>query len=200
MGKFVGLDPGTGNIKMALPDGGGVKTFSIRNVFYEVPKDESSREMLKRLKAPVFEIDGRTYLAGNEAFQLATIFGKEVRRPMQSGVINAASENQSAVPMIGAMIERLLKEAGVPEGGVCGYSCPADPVDTEIDSILHKTLIESVLRRLGWTPKLILEGHAVVFSELEAEDFTGIGFSMGAGMMNVAVCFKGMPVDRKSVV
>jgi hypothetical protein len=192
----VGLDVGTGQIKMAYSAGkDSVKTASMRNVFYEIPQDDTSKEMLKRLKAPIFEINNRIFLAGNDAFDLAKIFGKELRRPMQAGVINASSENQDAVPMIGTMVERLMKEAGEPGAdGVCGYSCPADPVDVELDSILHRTLIESKLKQLGWKPKMTWEGHGVILSELEQEDFTGIGFSLGAGMQNVCCSFKGMPV------
>ena len=193
---FAGLDCGTGNLKLAVPSGEGVKTFAMRNVYLDVTaSDPASKEMLKRLKETVTEINGRTYLSGEGAWNLARTFGKELRRPMRSGVINASVENQDAVPMIGAMIERLMSEVGKPSNGsICAYSCPADPVDVDLDATLHRTLIESRLRQIGWTPKLVHEGHAVVLSELEASDFTGIGISFGAGMMNLCVAFKGMSV------
>ena len=39
----------------------------------------------------------------------------------------------------------------------------------------------------------INEGLAVVFSELEDENFTGIGISCGGGMCNVALAYLSIP-------
>jgi hypothetical protein len=43
------------------------------------------------------------------------------------------------------------------------------------------------------------EGLAVVFSELAAENFTGIGMSFGAGMVNVCYANMGMPILSFSI-
>jgi hypothetical protein len=70
---------------------------------------------------------------------------------------------------------------------------PGDPVDSDLSVAYHRDLFDAVLKALGYKPSHILEGHAVTFSELGEEDFTGIGISCGGGMFNVCVAYKSMP-------
>ncbi|MEO6394200.1 MAG: hypothetical protein ABIP75_20265, partial [Pyrinomonadaceae bacterium] len=58
---------------------------------------------------------------------------------------------------------------------------------------------KSHLESLGYQAKGINEGLAVIFSELEDENFTGIGISCGGGMCNVCVAFLSVPVLSFSV-
>lgn len=196
-GKSVrALDPGTGSLKTAwlTGDGASVQTAKIRNVFFEVPNDEYSRRMMANLKVAEFEIDGKLYVAGEDAYGLAKTFGKELRRPMSRGVISPGESD--AIPMIGKMIDRLLRTAGEHPGDQTPvvYSCPADPVDVEFDAVFHRSVIEGVLAGLGYSAKPIIEGHAVVLAELAADDFTGIGISCGGGMFNICAAYKSVPV------
>ena len=46
---------------------------------------------------------------------------------------------------------------------------------------------------------MVDEGYAVVLSELADKDFTGIGISCGAGLVNVCASYKSMPVLSFSV-
>jgi hypothetical protein len=78
-------------------------------------------------------------------------------------------------------------------GEVCAFSVPADPIDVERNVIYHRGALEAVLRKLGYTPKPMLEGHSVVFSELVQQDYTGIGISCGGGMFNVCISYKSVP-------
>ena len=55
------------------------------------------------------------------------------------------------------------------------------------------------MKTLGYAPKPIHEGHAVVLSELAEEDFSGIGLSFGGGMVNVCLCFMSVPIFKFSV-
>jgi len=65
------------------------------------------------------------------------------------------------------------------------------------------TYHEGTLRRhfesLGYKAVAINEGLAVIFSELEDENFTGIGISCGGGMCNVALAFLSIPSIMFSV-
>jgi tRNA A37 threonylcarbamoyltransferase TsaD len=54
--------------------------------------------------------------------------------------------------------------------------------------------LKNILQGLGYNAKAINEGLAVVFSELQDENFTGIGVSFGGGMCNVCVAFMSMPM------
>ncbi|HEY7818940.1 MAG TPA: hypothetical protein VIG29_12025, partial [Vicinamibacteria bacterium] len=47
---------------------------------------------------------------------------------------------------------------------------------------------------LGYEAKSINEGLAIVFSELESENFTGIGISAGGGMCNACLAYLSVPV------
>jgi len=192
MSKVIALDPGTANLVCAWEQEGSVKVSTLRNCFFEVPNDPFSRKMLDKLNAPEFEVGGKLYLAGNEAFELAKTFKKELRRPMQSGVISAGEAD--AIPMMTKLIERLLKEAGAQPGDKCAYSLPADPVDQAFDGTFHKSIIEGVLKKNGLEATPVIEGHAVVLAELAEDEFTGIGLSWGGGMVNVCTAFKSVPV------
>jgi hypothetical protein len=192
MGKVIALDPGTANLVCAWEEGGGVKVSTIRNCFFEIPNDPFSRKMLDKMNAPEFQVEGKLYLAGNEAFELAKTFKKELRRPMQSGVISSGEAD--AIPMLTKLIERLLKEAGAQAGDKCAYSLPADPVDQTFDGTFHKSVIEGVLKKNGLEPSPVIEGHAVVLAELADDEFTGIGLSWGGGMVNACCAYKSVPV------
>jgi hypothetical protein len=79
------------------------------------------------------------------------------------------------------------------QGEVCAFSIPADPIDVERNVIYHRGALETVLRKLGYTPRPMLEGHSIVFAELKEENYTGIGISCGGGMFNVCVAYKSVP-------
>jgi len=192
MSEVIALDPGTANLVCAWEREGSVKVSRLRNCFFEIPNDTFSKKLLGTMKVPEFEVEGKLYLAGNEAFDLAKTFGKELRRPMASGVI--ASGESVAIPMMSKMVERLFKEAKAQPGWRCAYCVPADPVDQTFDAVFHKSVIEGIIRRCELEPQVVLEGHAVVLAELSDQQFTGIGLSWGGGMVNVCVSYRSVPV------
>jgi hypothetical protein len=196
--RVIALDPGTANLVCAWEQDGKVKVSRLRNCFFEIPNDGFSRRMLGTLRVPEFEVGGKLYLAGNEAFDLAQTFGKDLRRPMQSGVISSGEVD--AIPMMTKMIERLLKEAGASKGDKCSYSIPADPVNEPFDATFHKSVIEGILRKNGIEPNPIIEAHAIVLAELADSQFTGIGLSWGGGMVNVCTAYRSVPVITFSSV
>ena len=186
------LDPGTANLVVCTQSGKGSKVLRMRNNFLEVPNDKFSLNMLKQLGVPYYEKDKKLYLVGDEAFDMATTFAKDLRRPMSSGVI--ASGEMEAVPMITRMIEKLLTDSGVEKGARVAYSCPANPIDTEIDNVFHKSIIEGALKHLEMVPVEVVEAHAVALDALKDDAFTGVAMSFGGGMVNTCVTFRSMPV------
>ena len=110
---------------------------------------------------------------------------------MKDGMISPV-EKEDAIPIEKLLIDRLLGTPKV-DKEVCYYSIPADPIDAQMDAIWHKGVYSGILTQLGYTPKPIIEGHCVVFAELDEDDFTGIGISCGGGMFNVCVSYKTMP-------
>lgn len=192
MATVASLDPGTANLVVCTPTENGSKVVRMRNSFLEIPKDAFSVKMLKQMKVPYYEEKKKLYLIGNESFEMATTFGKDLRRPMASGVIS--SGEMEAVPMITRMIEKLLVDSGVEKGSKVAYSCPANPIDIEIDNVFHKSIIEGALIHLGMVPIETIEAHAVALDALGNDEFTGISMSFGGGMVNTCVTFRSMPV------
>ncbi len=186
-----GLDVGTSNlVGSARKDDGGTVYNIQRNAFLDVRSDTFTKKMLMKLGVDHVVNNDKAYVIGDPAFELANIFEKNTRRPMRDGMISP-SEPEAL------LIERLLitQVLGRPHepGEVCAYSIPADPIDVERNVVYHSGSIETILRKLGYTPKPVLEGHTVVFAELAADDYTGIGISCGAGMWNICISYKSLP-------
>jgi hypothetical protein len=55
-------------------------------------------------------------------------------------------------------------------------------------------MLKQLLSEMGYDARSINEGLAVVFAELEQENFSGIGISCGGGMCNVCLAFMSVPV------
>jgi hypothetical protein len=186
-----GLDVGTANLASAIQDKEGNVTIKIqRNAFIDIDADDYTRNMLTKLNVQYVAINGKMVVVGDPAFELANILNRETRRPMKGGVISP-NENE-AMPIEKLLLETLL---GPPnsEDERCYFSVPADPIDADFNVVYHKGVFGGLLKKLGYEPKPLLEGHAVVFSELAEDDFTGIGISCGGGMFNVCVSYKSIP-------
>ncbi len=187
-----GLDVGTVNICAAAQKGDeeGLIFNIQRNAFLDVRSDAFTKRMLMKLGIDYIVQGDKGYVIGDPAFELANIFEKNTRRPMKDGMISPVEPE--ALLIVSLLVAQLL---GTPQevGEVCAFSVPSDPVDVERNVIYHRGALEAVLRKLGYTPKPVLEGHAVVFAELAPEEYTGIGISCGGGMFNVCVAYKSVP-------
>ncbi len=187
-----GLDIGTANLLSAvLADDGETVVRRERNMFLEIPREfQKNRAMLTKLNVPYVTYQNRVFVIGNSSFELANMFGKEVRRPMKEGFLSP--NERDAIALLRFIIERLLGEPTVQNEPV-HFSVPAPSVDTENDTVYHEGVITGVLKKLGYLPTPINEAHAVVYSELGEQDFTGVGISCGGGMFNVCVAYRSIP-------
>lgn len=187
-----GLDVGTANLLSAtMRDDGETIVKRERNMFLEIPREfQRNRSMLTKLRVPYVTYQDRVFVIGNSSFDLANMFGKEVRRPMRDGFLSP--EERDAIALLRFIMERLLGEPSV-ENEPVYFSVPAPSVDTENDTVYHEGVIGGVLKKLGYVPKAINEAHAVVYAELGEQDFTGIGISCGGGMFNVCVAYRSIP-------
>jgi actin-like ATPase involved in cell morphogenesis len=192
-----GLDIGTANIAAAVQSAdGGITVTLERNAFLDINSDVYSKNMLTKLKVPYVVHNGKLVVIGEAAFELANVFGKETRRPMSDGLI---SPNETdALPMIKLIISKVLGEPRAP-GENCYFCVPAPSLDVDNNVVYHQGLFESMVGKMGFTAKSINEAHAVVFSELAEQEFTGIGLSFGGGMANACVCYKSIPCLSFSV-
>ncbi len=186
-----GLDVGTANLASACQDVEGNVTIKLqRNAFIDIEADDYTRTMLTKLNVQYVVINGKMVVVGDPAFELANIFNREMRRPMKDGVISP--KETEAMPIEKLLLENLLGTPTQPNEN-CYFSVPADPIDADFNVVYHKGLFSGILKKMGYNPKPLLEGHSVVFAELANDDFTGIGISCGGGMFNICVSYKSIP-------
>ena len=186
-----GIDVGTANLVSSGQDSSGNVHINIqRNAFIDIGCDDYTRNMLTRLNVQYVVVNGKMVVVGDPAFELANIFNRDTRRPMKHGMISP--DENDALPIERMLLENLLGQPSQ-AGEACYFSIPAEPIDADMNVVYHQGIFGGMLKSLGYTPKPLIEGHAVVFSELSEDDFTGIGISCGGGMFNVCVAYKSIP-------
>jgi len=192
----LGLDIGTSRIVVARSAEKRYIYESQLNAFLALPYSKLTESLLQRENV-FHEVRGQEIVVmGNDAQRFAEVFHVETRRPMQNGVLNPHEPHSLAV--MRSIIARLTGKAAV-EGQKVFFSVPA-PVDGEDCGIpYHQTSIQQILKELGYEPKPIAEGLAVVFGELGESNFTGIGISCGSGLCNVCLAVLSVPVISFSV-
>ncbi|MBF0489560.1 MAG: hypothetical protein HQL15_02945 [Candidatus Omnitrophica bacterium] len=188
----VGLDVGTAYL-VASREIEGTKVFvkTERNAFLSIRGDQSTKDFLAELKIKCVSLGSNMFVLGNLAHKFANILNTEVKRTMSMGILNP-SEAES-ISIIKLIVQNILWEPRQ-KGEVCCFSVPANPVDRNQDTIYHSSVFEGILRSLGFDALVIDEGYAVVLSELEYKNYTGIGVSCGGGMVNVCAAYRTVPL------
>jgi actin-like ATPase involved in cell morphogenesis len=191
-----GIDVGTMNIISAEQDGNETVFVQQRNSFVEIEYSDMAEEMLSRSEVLHIRKDDSVYVVGDDALNFANIFKQETRRPMSHGILS--SDESSAIPMIKLIIEQVVGEPERPRERLF-FSTPADPIDSDLNTLYHQKTLESLLGDMGYDPEPINEGMAVIYSELADSNFTGLGVSFGAGMTNVCLSYYAVPVMTFSI-
>jgi len=179
-----GLDVGTAFIYASEKVGDRVIFNIARDAFVDMPYSDHLKTILGREGVKYIQTDNKLYVLGDDALRFANLFQRNLRRPMEFGVISP--QEKEALPFIKILITDAIGSRRA-TGEVVYYSTPAPPVDAEFDVLYHQQIIQGILSDLGYTPKPMNEGLAVIFSELAEENFTGLGLSFGGGMVNVCL-------------
>jgi len=192
--KIVGTDCGTMNVVSAVRSKDGhVDTKSLRNVYLPIEVNQLALSELNNLDH--VSDDKMIYIIGEDAYRLANIFGHKVRRPMSQGLIS--SEDIDGLDVLALMMEQLV---GRTKNGFCVYSVPAPSVDKQNDITYHKGVFKRIFSELGYNKCIEFnESAAIIYSECQDNNFTGLAFSFGAGMTNVCLCYKSTSVLSFSV-
>lgn len=194
--KGKGVDIGTMFVKCAQKESEEIIFRSQRNAFFEVEHTDFTKKILDNSKVKYIIKEDNLYVVGDEALEFANMFNKETRRPLSRGVISPTEKE--ALPMVELLIKSVIGEPTYKDE-IVYFSVPGEPMDADFNVLYHIKMVEGFLRTLGYTPKPINEGHAIILSELAEEDFTGIGLSFGGGMVNVCLSFMSVPVFKFSV-
>ncbi len=202
--KAIGLDVGTYHIISARMND-EEKKLEIKkeiNAFFTIPITNSFMlNMIKKSGAPVIEVGNEAFILGENAIDLALSMGKEYQRPMKNGILSV--NEKEAFNILAVIIRSMIGE--IPEDGtIVYYSVPADAINTKTNAGYHTKVIQSILdhyKQDGKTIKAfpIKEALAIVYSELQKENRTGIGISFGAGMVNVCYSMFAVPVVEFSL-
>jgi len=196
LSKYAGLDIGTMNIISARQNESdrNVGFKRIRDVFIDLTPDQI--KMLKLSGNTSYITKGDVcYVLGDDAANIANIFGRDLRNPLKKGVISAGE--LEAMEILKIMVGEVLGQA--PEGGICFVSSPGDPVDSDFDALYHQMIVSDIVGSYGWQVDTASEATALAFSECAENDFTGLCISCGHGMTNVSLIFKTIETLKFSV-
>ena len=187
----VGLDVGTMNLVCASSSPEGkTDIVTLRNVFLSVDKTHLGDMDLSKISHA--RIDDSVFILSNDAYNFANIFGYNVSRSMQKGMISPEDINSADVLSI--MIRELIGGERGGRPGRCVFSVPGDPIHTQSNVLYHQNILSRIISEIGFTPEPLNEAVAIIYAECAETDFSGISVSFGAGLTNVAVVYKSVPV------
>ncbi len=192
----VGLDIGTSRIVSAVPAESGYEYRSQLNSFVTLPNSKMREAVLRRENIPHTIVGNDILVHGNESERFADLLQMETRRPMSRGFINPSEPESLSV--MKQIILSLIGPAKQHGQKAC-FSVPAAPIGASENLTYHEATLNQILGELGYSPKSINEGLAVVFGELESSNYTGIGISIGGGLCNVCLSYLAVPVSSYSI-
>jgi hypothetical protein len=195
--QALGLDVGTSRIVIARRADDDFRYESQLNAFVAIPYSKITEGVLQREKVPHTIRDGQIIVHGNESEKFAGLLEAETRRPMTAGVLDAKEPDSLA------MIREILTTMFQPHRGdqkkkVC-FTVPAPPLGAEGSLTYHEATLRQILTELNYEPVSINEGLAIVYSELEGSNYTGIGISLGGGLCNVCLSYLSVPIISFSI-
>lgn len=192
----IGLDIGTSRIVAARRVNDEEKVLAQLNAFVAIPYSRLTENSLKRENVPHAVADGQLVIFGDESARMADILGREIRRPMTRGILNSAEPE--SLPQIRGIISTVLGDTDK-SAKVC-FSVPAPPLSSDDNLTYHEATLRQILDQLGYKDvRSVNEGLAVVYSEMEESNYTGIGISCGGGLCNVALAYMSVPVLSFSI-
>jgi len=205
----IGFDAGTYNLVCCQRDDDNNFVYKKEvNAFLEMPIEDSRFvfNMMKDAGVPLIERKeaGEAYALGEAAVQMAyTMSQIELRRPMKDGCLNP--KEKSAQQIMSIMIHGLLDNVSQPNETLF-FSKPANAINEETDADYHGKVLEAIFNAFQdedgnkVNAMSINEGLALVYAELAKKQWTGLGISFGAGMVNVCYAMFGSPVFEFSLV
>jgi hypothetical protein len=185
-----GIDVGTSKIVAARKRGKEIETASQLDAFIPVPYSRFTETILGQNDISYYREGDELVIFGGATERFANMFNAECRRPMADGLLNPREKN--AVPVLEAIIATLLPKARV-SGETLAFSVPAASPGKQAELMYHEATLRRHFEGMGYKAVAINEGLAVIFSELEDNNFSGIGISCGGGMCNATLAFLSIP-------
>ena len=194
--RVIGIDIGTSKIVFCEKKNGKFDFSSQRNAFISVDYSKFTEKILNQNQIKYHKIDNSLIVFGDGAEIFANMLNTETRRPMRQGLLNP--KESYSVEIIKKILDELIGASGNSDSKI-NFSIPNPPKDSDKDIIYHETVLKRHLTEKGYTSRSINEGLAIIFSELENENFTGLGISAGGGMCNVCLSYLSVPLVSFSI-
>jgi actin-like ATPase involved in cell morphogenesis len=186
----MGCDVGTSKVVAARQKNRNIETGSQLNAFIPVPWSRFTENILGQNQIAYYRDNGDLVIYGTATEKFANMFNTNVRRPMADGLLNA--KEKLALPVLEAILQTLIPKARA-QGEILAFSVPAAIDGKEPELTYHEATLRRYFEGQGYKAVAINEGLAVIFSELEDQNFTGIGISCGGGMCNVTLAYLSIP-------
>jgi len=191
----VGIDVGTSKVVVSRRGGKDVACASQLNAFIPVPWSPVTERTLQQQSDIHYYRDGDEIVIFGSATSASRTCstprrGARWRRPPQP-------EGEAAWPVLEAIVQSLVPKPRS-SGEVLAFSVPPPP-RARGAAHLPRGEPAPALHLLGYKAMAINEGLAVIFSELEDHNFTGIGVSCGGGMCNATLAFLSIPTIMVSL-
>jgi hypothetical protein len=191
----LGLDIGTSRICLARRKGQDLDYKTQLNAFVTIPYSKMTESVLKKADIPHTIAGQEIIVQGNESDRFADLLNVETRRTMNKGVLS--STEPESVTMLRKIVSSLLEPVQGKHKLV--FTVPAAPLGSEDNLTYHEATLKQFLTESGHDVRSINEGLAVIYSELEGSNYTGIGISCGGGLCNVCFAYLSMPVLSFSI-
>lgn len=192
----LGIDIGTTHITVAQNNYKSIKTFRQLNAFFTLPATKIVRKALTKDGVSFFEKNNQLYICGSSAEEFATMHGAQIRKPIESGLLNPKEDD--SIEVLKAIINYAIKKTHKSSATIC-FSVPGEPIDKPVSTMFHESVIKMHLQSLGYTPLAVNTALSVILSELPDTNYTGIGVSIGGGMCNVCFSYLSVPVITYSI-
>ncbi|HLH37872.1 MAG TPA: hypothetical protein VKX39_01890 [Bryobacteraceae bacterium] len=192
----IGLDVGTSRIVVARKPGEDYEFASQLNAFVSIPRSRITEGVLEREMIPHTTLDGEIVVHGNESEKFAGILNAEIRRPMSGGLLDVREPD--GLRVIREIISLMIGSRAGERQRLC-FTVPAAPLGAQESLTYHEATLKQIFGELGYQAASINEGLAVIYSELESFNYTGIGISLGGGLCNVCLAYLSVPVMSFSV-
>jgi hypothetical protein len=199
-----GLDVGTSFIVLAKGHDQGdantqlVEYKDFRDAFYVIkPASTIAKAMIEKgLQGKVFIKDNNDsfIILGQDAIDQALERNETPKRPMFRGIVSA--KEKDARKILTFMLKEVVGNPSYAKEKLV-FCVPAQPIDQEDDDFdvgYHEDVVKSVINDCGYDARAIFEAEALCYSELADCNYTGIGLSWGAGMVNVCIMLNGEPI------
>lgn len=162
-----------------------------RSVALLIPDGVLARTRLEQFQVPFVACDDRLAIPGDPAAEMAELFGAACQDLLPEGQVPYA--DPVTRQLIAMLIESLIPAASQ-EGVPCCFSQPGygqndEGMEDQFDRRLE--FVSRVIRLRGYEPVPINPALALILAEMETEQFTGVGISVGASGCDLVLSHRG---------